>query len=174
MRALLLSLTIVLVLSACSVLPASPPAPVVYDLGPLPSSSGQLKAAVSLQRVDSPDWLESNAMLYRIGDSNRVQSYRDARWSAQPAVLLSERLQQRLSPQGPLRPLVLVLDVFEQRFTSASSSEVCVRARAKFADREQVFEVKLAGGADAASGARAFAQASDALIEQVLAWTATQ
>ena len=172
MRALLLSLTTFLFLSACSVLPTSPPAPVVYDLGP-PSSSGQLNAAVSLQSVDSPDWLDSTAMLYRIGDPNRVQSYRDARWAAQPSMLLSERLQQRLAPQGNVRPLSLALDVFEQRFSSASSSEVCVRARAKFAGRERVFEVKVAGGPDAASGARAFAKASDALIEQVLEWTAT-
>ncbi len=171
MRALLLSLITTIFLSACSVLPASAPAPVVYDLGP---PAGQLNAAVSLQGVDSPDWLDSTAMLYRIGDPNRVQSYRDARWAAQPSMLLSERLQQRLSPRGPLRPLSLALDVFEQRFSSATSSEVCVRARAKFADHEQVFEVKFAGGADAASGARAFAKASDALIEQVLEWTATQ
>ena len=169
MRALLLSLVTTIFLGACSVLPASPPAPVVYDLG---TPSGQLKAAVSLQSVDSPDWLDSTAMLYRIGDPNRVQSYRDARWAAQPSMLLSERLQQRLSPQGTVRPLSLALDVFEQRFSSATSSEVCVRVRAKFAGREQVFEVKLAGGADAASGARAFAKASDALIEQVLEWTA--
>jgi len=169
MRARLLSLTTFLFLSACSVLPASPPAPVVYDLGP---PAGQLNAAVSLQSVDSPDWLDSTAMLYRIGDPNRVQSYRDARWAAQPSMLLSERLQQRLSPQGAVRPLSLALDVFEQRFSSATSSEVCVRARAKFAGRERVFEVKFAGGADAASGARAFAKASDALIEQVLEWAA--
>lgn len=169
MRALLLSITIFL--GACSVLPASPPAPVVYDLGP-PGS--QLKAGVSLQSVDAPEWLDSTAMLYRIGDPNRLQGYRDSRWAAAPSALLSARLQQRISPQGPTRALSVSLEVFEQRFMSAGASEVCVRARGRLADREQTFEVKLAGGSEAASGARALARASDALIEQVLEWTAGQ
>ncbi|MBV8502371.1 MAG: membrane integrity-associated transporter subunit PqiC [Paucibacter sp.] len=167
MRALPLMLTVFL--AGCSVLPPAPPAPAVYDFGP---PAGALKAGIKLQGVDSPEWLESTAMLYRMGEPNRLLSFRDSRWSAEPAALLAERVQQRLSPQEPLRALSLSLEVFEQRFSSQSQSEVCVRVRARLGDRQQSFEVRQAGGADAASGAKALARASDALIEQLLDWAA--
>jgi len=168
-RPLVAALLMPWVLAACSsLLPAPAPSPAVYDLG---APAAAVTAPVRSVDVDAPDWLDSNGMLYRMGDPQRVQRFTEARWAASPGNLLEERLRQRLAPQASGPALYIGLESFEQRFSTPTQSEVCVRVRAKLGERQQVFEIKQPGGADAASGARALAAASDALIEQLLAWT---
>jgi cholesterol transport system auxiliary component len=158
-------------MAACSsLLPVPAPLPAVYDFG---SPAVAVAAPVRAVDVDAPDWLDSNGMLYRLGDPQRVQRFTEARWAASPVNLLEERLRQRLVPKASGQTLYVGLESFEQRFSTPTQSEVCVRVRAKLGERQQVFEIKQPGGADAASGARALAAASDALIEQMLAWTAS-
>ena len=158
-------------LSACtSLLPQQPAAPAIYDLGP---GGMPISAPVRSADVIAPDWLDSNGMLYRLGDPQRIQRFTEARWASTPAQLLTERLRQRLVLQNTGKALNVGLESFEQRFSSATQSEVVVCVRVSFGERQQVFEVKRAGGADAASGARGLAAATDALIEQMLAWVAS-
>ena len=158
-------------LSACSgLLPQPAPAPAVYDLGP---AGAAISAPVRSADVSAPDWLDSNGMLYRLGDPQRVQRFTEARWASTPAQLLAERFRQRLVAQASGRPLGMALEGFEQRFSSSTQSEVVVRVRATLGDQQKVFEVRQPGGANAASGARAMAAAADALVEQVLAWAGT-
>ncbi|XHS78241.1 ABC-type transport auxiliary lipoprotein family protein [Burkholderiaceae bacterium UC74_6] len=171
MRRWLAALLLPWALGACSsLLPAPAPSPAIYDLG---APGAAVAAPIRAVDVDAPDWLDSNGMLYRLGDPQRVQRFTEARWAASPGNLLEERLRQRLVPKASGATLYIGLESFEQRFSTATQSEVCVRVRAKLGERQQVFEIKRPGGTDAASGARALATASDALIEQMLAWAAS-
>ncbi len=165
MRAWIPGLTVLL--TGCSVLPPAPPEALIYDFGP---SLASPTVVLRLRGVDAPDWLSGTAMHYRRGDPLRLQSFHDSRWAAEPADLLAERVRQRLDAKASAPVLNLSLETFEQRFDSATTSEVCVRLRARLGERQQTFEQRLPGGPDAASGARALARASDALIDQLLAW----
>ena len=170
MRRWLAALLMPLLLGACSsLLPAPAPSPAIYDLG-VPGAA--MTAPVRAVDVDAPDWLDSNGMLYRLGDPQRVQRFTEARWAASPGNLLEERLRQRLVPQTSGAVLYIGLETFEQRFSTSTQSEVSIRVRARLGDRQQVFEIKRPGGANATSGARALVAASDALIDQMLAWAA--
>ncbi|HEY4079641.1 MAG TPA: ABC transporter [Burkholderiaceae bacterium] len=172
MKRKLLPLT--LLLSACSAFTPAP-LPVVYDLGPAPAE--QIEAPVQLLDVSAPSWLDGVAMAYRLeyADSRQRQTFRDSRWLAPPAELLAARLRQRLQARGEARPLRIELESFEQDFSAPAQSEVRIRLRARLGGAtvtERVFEARLAGGAEAASGVQALARASDALTTEVLNWAA--
>jgi ABC-type uncharacterized transport system auxiliary subunit len=169
-----LSLLSCCVLAACSVLTPAP-LQTVYDLGPAPAA--RVPAPVQLVEVSAPSWMNGPAMAYRLDYSDPLQrqSYRDSRWVAPPAELLAERLRQRLEPRGAPRPLRLDLESFEQQFSTVAQSEVRIRVRATLGGPtglQRVFEVHQAAGADAASGVRALALASDVLVADVLGWAA--
>ena len=169
-------LPLTLLLSACSAFTPAP-LPTVYDLGPAPADP--IQAPVRLVDVNAPSWLDGTAMAYRLdyADSRQRQVFRDSRWLASPAELIGARLRQRLQTQGEARPLRIELESFEQDFSAPGQSEVRVRLHALIgspASSERVFEAHLPAGADAASGVRALASASDALLGEVLNWAAQQ
>lgn len=158
--------------------------------------------AVALAPVESSSALDSAAVLYRLGyaDAQQLRPYAQARWSMPPAELLHQRLRERLATQrmvltpaqagtpradGPAAPwqLRMELEEFSQLFTSAQQSQGLLRLRATVTQtttqgqvlrQQRSFSVQRpAAQPDAAGGVRALTEASDAVIDELLAWLAT-
>ncbi len=181
-------------LAACS----TPAARVtVYDFGPgtsTPQASPRQVplAPVLLSEVEASAALDSTALLYRLlyADAQQLRPYAQARWSMPAAQLLRQRLRevlgQRRSVLSPLDAVAtgtlslrLELEEFSQVFDSAHSSAALVRVRATLGRSgnppkplaQTVFvQQQPSSSADAAGGARALAQATDALMAQLDAW----
>ncbi len=174
-----------LVLGACALggnKAVAPPA--VFDLGPLVNTAAAPLPDLLLTEISAPPWLAGAGIAYRLVYLNEFQAqhYRDSRWAAPPAALLTERLRQKLAlgarGAGNGKPVLLRLELveFEQRFGSPTQSEVRVSLRARLgegASLVQAFElVKPSRSADAAGAVQAFSEASDEILAQVLAWAA--
>ncbi len=185
-----------LVLSGCALSRGTPT--VTYDLGPSAALAGTAGNAASaapaplprlrVSQTDGPDWLEGNALYYRLlyAQAQRLQPYATQRWVMSPTRLFDERLRESVSARGGLAwsgdtsvpGLKVDLLAFEQVFDSATTSQGVVRLRATVFHRgqlgQQTFEVRRpAPSADGAGGVKALAEASDAAIAALLDWTAT-
>jgi cholesterol transport system auxiliary component len=183
-------------LAGCSLVQQVPP-PVVYDLGPAPVQAASGALPLRVADVAGPPWLDDTGIAYRLlfRDPQRRERYRDSRWAAPPAALLAQRLRQQAVASGacaaatqavpaPQPMLAVMLDDFEQVFPAAGTSHVAVRLRATMwlpapgggsAPVEREFLAQRAAPTpDAAGAARAFAQAVDALVPQVVGWAAGQ
>lgn len=182
-RPIAIGLLATLLLGACA-LNRPAPAPAVYDLGPAPrvaaAAAGTAGAAglnLAALEVTAPPWLAGPGLVYRLAyrDPLRRELYRDSRWAAAPAALLAERLRQRAAAgagAGRAVALRLELEAFEQVFVAPERSEVRVRLRAWTGDgRISVFDlVRPAATPDAAGAVKALGEASEELIDQLLAW----
>ena len=171
-----------LMASACSLAPTVMPV-AVFDLGPAPTAP-PTRRALRVLPVNAPPWLDGPGIAYRLAhaDAHRREVYRDSRWVATPAALLTQRLQQRVAEGGTGAPALLVvqLDEFAQVFSAPERSRGVVRLRARLFEPgaaeggpERVFSAeRAADSADARGGVRALSQAADEAIERVLAWAA--
>jgi len=180
-------LLLTLLLGGCSLLPKNDTPPVtVYDFGPPPAAAPAAGRAPVVQPVTVPPWLEGRRIDYRLDyrDASQRASYRDSRWAADAASLVTEGLRQRAARAGQLvgaQTLRVELEEFCHVFASPSASRGLVVLRANLVDaatgqslRRQVFEASVdAASADAAGGAHALAQAADRVIDDVLRWAAT-
>ncbi|WP_367394752.1 ABC-type transport auxiliary lipoprotein family protein [Cupriavidus sp. Agwp_2] len=192
-----------LVLAGCALSRGTPT--VTYDLGPSAAPGGSAGTAahaattaattaptplpkLRVSHTDGPDWLEGNALYYRLlyAQAQRLQPYATQRWVMSPTRLFDERLREAVSARSglawsgdPSAPgLKVDLLAFEQVFDSATTSQGVVRLRATVYHRgrlgQQTFEVRRpAPSADGAGGVKALADASDAAIAALLDWTAT-
>ncbi|WP_162846498.1 ABC-type transport auxiliary lipoprotein family protein [Corticibacter populi] len=158
------AMTMGLVLAAatlvgCSVLPAPPTTPALYDFGLATmnaAASSAPGAPVAQRRTLILDEVTaqglptaSQALLYRFSyaDDHQLRAYQQARWSQPVTRLLGQQLREQLERQGPVmgeayspsrlrdgdrQALVLrvELDRFEQVFTSESQSTALVQLRA--------------------------------------------
>jgi len=163
-----------------------------YDLGPAASvATAGSGPALKVLDVGAPDALDSDKFVYRLAyaDAQRTSVYRDSRWSAPPAQLLTQRLRGALSSRGAVLEgtdgvraptLKVELDEFEQVFDGQAESHGAVTARATLMQDGKVlgqhtFIARAPSSTpDAAGGARALAMASDALIAQITAWVGVQ
>ena len=193
-----------LALSACA-LPDKPLRPSVYDFGVLTQTAAAPIAfmpAVALAEVEANAALDSTAVLYRLGyaDAQQLRPYAMARWSMVPALLLQQRLRERLSAHGvvlkPAQALMLSgneasapwvlrveLEEFSHWFNTPQDSAGLLRLRATVTqataqgDRllgQRSFSVqRTALAADAAGGVRALTAASDAAIDELQQWFGT-
>ncbi|MDC8774470.1 ABC-type transport auxiliary lipoprotein family protein [Roseateles albus] len=172
-------------LSACALNGNRPVAPALFDLGPISNKVGGPLPELQLSEMTAPPWLASTGIAYRLVYQNEFQThiYRDSRWAAPPAVLLSERLRQKLAVNtrdASSKPVVLRLELveFEQRFSSPTQAAVRVNLRARLGEgwgSTQTFElIKASPSADAVGAVRAFSEASDEILNQVLGWVAGQ
>lgn len=190
-------------IGACSSLPQPPQAPRLYDLGPGMVQAAPLAAsalpALALAEIDVPgEAASSRAMLYRLGyaDAQQLRAYQQARWSQPPAVLLQQRLRERLGAAysvldaldrplqsgGNARPPVLRLSLeeFSQLFASPERSSALLRLRATLVQPQtegerllgqRVFVLQQsAPSADAAGGAQALSAATEALAQELQGW----
>lgn len=191
-----LTLCTAFLLSACAT--SEKGALTSYDLGPLNQAGNaqtqtHLKSlglpTISLAEVNSPAWLDSRHMMYRLRYSNDQQAhaYASNQWTMTPAQLFQQRLTTRLSYAGAgivsaadgalnLPVLHIALDDFSQVFTSAAENHAHITVRASLLDgrnlvAQKMFETQISSSsADAQGGARALAQASDAVIDQIAGW----
>ncbi|WP_175985175.1 ABC-type transport auxiliary lipoprotein family protein [Burkholderia sp. BCC0506] len=161
-----------------------------YDLGPASSvTSTGSGPALKVLDVVAPDALDSDKFAYRLAyaDAQHVAVYRDSRWTAPPAQLLTQRLRGALSSRGAVlegsdgvRAPTLKVDLneFEQVFDGQSQSPVTARATLTLDGKvlgQRTFVARAPSSTpDAAGGARALAAASDELVSQIAAWVGVQ
>jgi cholesterol transport system auxiliary component len=135
--------------------------------------------------------MDNSGMYYRLAYQNAAspQRYAESRWVMSPAALLAARLKSRAAQSegmvvrtnnspGDVYNLTIELDEFDQIFDRPDRSRVVVALRASLHGSdgsriERAFATEQAAStADAAGGARALTQASDALIQRVIDWVA--
>lgn len=177
-----------LLLAGC----ATPPAPqALYDLGPLPATGNVAipLPALSIATASSSPFLDSPRMVYRLtyANSQQPQQFAGSRWTMAPAQLIEQRLKARLGQAGSAVlagadgalnvPLMRVdVDDFVQVFATPTSStgqatlRVAVFNGRLLLAQKSFMKQRPAASADAAGGARALADASDALITDVIGW----
>ena len=181
-------------LAGCALGPQAKEQPASYDLGPVRSHAAAnpgIPATLLVPEITAPVWLDGPGIVYRLDYDNaaRPQSYTLSRWSAPPAALLTHRLRGRFAPA--VRGIVtsahgaradyalrVELEDFSQSFDAPDRSRVAVRARASLVDvagraliAQRAFAIERpAPSPDARGAVAALAEASDELIEQLLAW----
>lgn len=167
----------------------------IYDMGMLPMlpNATPLPAlpALSVTEVNAPQWMDSRLMFYRLAYANnqQPQPYANSRWSMPPAQLFGQRLKARLGQAGgvvlsasdgvtTLPVLRVEADEFTQIFNGAQQSIVRVNVRASVLNGRALVAHKnfmrelAAPTPDAPGGARALADASDAVISDMMSWLA--
>lgn len=195
-----------LLMAGCSSLPDKPARSLMYDFGP-----GALATAPATRQAPLPPLaiddistaggaLDNLAVLYRLGyaDTQQLRPYSQARWSMQPALLIRQRLRDRLSQrravfsagdsvalnrsQNAVLPLLVRIDLeeFSQLFTAADTSIGLVRMRVtlleatpsgqKLVGQRTVIVQRPAPSADALGGVHALTDATDAAIEEIDQW----
>lgn len=184
-----------LALGAC----ASKGQPTVqYDFGPLPAAStisapasASNIGAIIVADVSGPAALDSERMQYRLlyADARQSRPFAYNQWTVTPLQLLTQRIKTSLSHGGvkvlsttdaAASATVLRMEVedFAQNFDTATSSQGVLRLRAsvfrnhRLVDQKTFSSSKPAPTADAAGGARALADASDAVAADLLTWLA--
>jgi cholesterol transport system auxiliary component len=167
----------------------------MYDFGMLPAAQSAASVPalppISVAEVNTPQWLNSRMMFYRLAYANDQQPhpYANSRWSMPPAQLFGQRLKARIGLAGgavlaasdgvtSLPALRIEVDDFMQIFNSPGQSIVRVNVRASVlnartltAHRNFTREV-VAPTPDASGGVKAFASASDAIITDMMDWLA--
>ncbi|HAT29811.1 MAG TPA: ABC transporter, partial [Janthinobacterium sp.] len=148
--------------------------------------------ALVVADVSGPAWLDSERMYYRLlyADVQQARPYARNRWNTAPLQLLSQRLKSRIAQSGvkvlgltdaAASVMLLRVDVddFSQNFDTPASSSAQVTLRASVFGGHRLIDQKTfsrkvaAASADAPGGARALAEASDAVAADIIAWLAT-
>jgi cholesterol transport system auxiliary component len=165
----------------------------LFDMGVATPATGMpALPPMALAEVNTPEWLDSPAIFYRLAyDSARQpRPYANSRWSMPPAQLFAQRLKSRTSQAGGtllsasdgaagLPVLHLDADEISQVFDSAERSSGMVAMRLSVLNGRRLLGQKSfvrrmpAPSADAAGGVEAIAAASDAVIADMLQWLAS-
>ncbi len=166
-----------------------------FDFGPLGAPVAQMPqapiAAVVVMDVTGSPALENERMLYRLNyaDPLQARTYANSRWSANPLILVTQRIKARLAQAGvkvlsatdtmnnvPI--LRIELDDFTHAFASTAQSEGQVVLRASvfrghtLLDQKTISRASPAPSADATGGVRALAASTDAAAADIAAWLA--
>lgn len=189
-------------LASCKSLPDKPVQQTMYDFGPTPVAEGSAPAdrvPLVLPDVQAEGVLETNALLYRLAyeDPHQLRPYAFARWTAEPGVLLRQRLQEVLGRDrvvldnaaagtltrrgGPPPPMLRIeLQEFSHVFDGPRDSRGVLRLRATLVQRDggdvrvvaqRSFQVQRpAPSPDAAGGVRALTAAVDAAAQELAGW----
>jgi cholesterol transport system auxiliary component len=201
---LLLALAAAALLGGCASGSKGPSGNTLYDFGsaatPVSASSAasatsavQAVPAVVITDVTGNAAYDNERMFYRLNyaDPLQARSYANSRWSSTPLQMLTQRFKSRVAQAGvkvlsttdaaagvPL--LRIDVDDFTHTFDSTASSHGLVVLRASlFQGRtlvdQRTFSRKVAAAsADAGGGARALAEATDAVAADMIGWLATQ
>lgn len=165
-----------------------------YDFGPLPAAAAPSSAsigAIIVADVSGPAALDTERMHYRLlyADARQSRPYAYNQWVSTPAQLLTQRIKARIGQAGAqvlsttdaaASATVLRMEVvdFAQNFDTATSSNGVLSLRASVFRNHRLVDQKTftrsapASSADAAGGARALADASDAVATDLIAWLA--
>jgi cholesterol transport system auxiliary component len=169
--------------------------PVRYDFDSIDAArvpaGVRLDATIYIADVTAPSWLRTSALVYRLEYEMpaRPRAYALSQWVAPPAELLTLRLRELISSANSGVTLSgmasdtagyrleLALERFSQEFSSPHESRcfVTVSATLVGADEQilaqRTFETERpAPSADAAGGVDGLVKASDAELDQILAW----
>lgn len=178
MRAAALALLAVFA-GGCAGGAGAPPAK-TFDLGV--DAPAQRLPAVRVAAVRSIAPFDRVEMHYRLAWRNTAElaSFAHSRWAAPPAELLRKQLL-RATREGNARcSLELELHEFSQVFASPGASEAWLEFHAALVGPQGRVAargwnlVEAGAGAEAASGAAAFARAADRAVVEVAAWVAAQ
>ena len=166
-----------------------------FDFGPLGAPTAQvaqapLAAIIVMDATGSPTF-ENERMVYRLNYSDPLQArtYANSRWSANPLLLVTQRIKSRLAQAGVkvlsatdsstnIPILRLEVDEFSHAFASTSASEGRLILRASLfnghalLDQKTLMRAVPAPSADAAGGAFALAASTDAVAADIIAWLA--
>jgi len=186
-------LPLIVLLNGCAIGPPARDAVVSYDLGPqlVPASTGSAtRVTLMVPEASAPAWLDSTGIVYRLtyADSARPQIYAQSRWVDSPSALLTQRMRSRFAAVGPVvngrdgaradYALQVEIEDFSQIFEGPDASKVSVRLRVSLVNltsralqAQRTFSVSESSGPDAKGAVRAFAQATDSILGDVLEWT---
>lgn len=189
------SLLYALLLGGCTIQRDRLSSSTLYDLGPVHTAQAGVKSpalAVSVADVNPSAWLDTPLMFYRLAYANDQQprTYAQHRWVLQPAMLFGQRLKARIAAAGGvaasaadgatnLSTLRIEADEFIHVFDAPDSSHGYISLRASvYNDRTLLAQKSFAARSpaptnDAGGGARALANASDAVISDIMTWLAT-
>lgn len=166
-----------------------------FDFGPLgapaaPVAQAPVAAVIVMDATGSPTF-ENERMLYRLNynDPLQARTYANSRWSANPLLLVTQRLKSRLAQAGVkvlsatdssnnIPILRIEVDDFSHAFasTTASAGQLVLRASLfndhTLRDQRTFTRVTPATSADAAGGARALAASTDAVAADLVTWLA--
>ena len=170
-----------------------------FDFGPLGAPAGAavsttaqppLAAIIVMDATGSPTF-ENERMVYRLNYSDPLQArtYANSRWSANPLLLVTQRIKARLAQAGvkvlsatdtsPNVPTLRIeIDEFSHAFASTSASEGRLMLRASLFSGHALFDQRTftratpASSADAAGGAHALAASTDGVAADIIAWVA--
>ncbi len=180
-----------LLIGACAFHPG---VTVRYDLdsATVPASADpRLNATLAVTEVQAPPWLRTPALLYRLAYQTPAypRSYTRSAWAAPPAQLLTLRLRERigaandgftldrLTADMSGYRLDVTLENFAQVFPSPDQSRCIVTLDAILVqDNDRVLAQKLfraerpAPTLDAAGAVEGLAAASEADVDQIVAW----
>jgi cholesterol transport system auxiliary component len=199
-RALAATAVLSAAVAGCLPRPKAQPEPRLYDFGPPPATTAAtsagplLTSAVLVRLPEAPLWLDSTAIVYRLGydEPARIRSYAYSRWVGSPMRLLGELLRRRVAERSATVVtaeaglgtdeylLQLQVDEFSQFFDAPGESRVVIRGRASLL-RHGTREVAAQRGftverpapsADAEGAVQGLADASRELTDRVLAWLA--
>ena len=171
-----------------------------FDFGPLgaavstlpaPATQSPLAAVIVMDATGSPTF-ENERMVYRLNynDPLQARTYANSRWSANPLLLVTQRIKSRLAQAGVkvlsatdsstnIPILRLEIDEFSHAFASTTASEGRLILRASLFNGHALHDQKTftratpATSADAAGGARALAASTDAVAADIIAWLAS-
>lgn len=192
----LATLLLLLLLGACTILPASPELQVyLLPAQPAPALSNGQKVDASLRVIqpNTSQFLNSSRIAVQI-QGEEIAVYKDSRWSDPAPVLLRNRLIQEFRADGRMQGISSDDDSLQadyelggdlsafQGIYRTGDSEVLIRFDAhlvRTADRRIIasrsFEIRQPiRGTPMNDIAQAFGQASDRLASQVLQWTLQQ
>lgn len=180
MRLLIIGLSSILLLSACSSGAGYRGETALYDLySGNQQQSVMVKNPVMVGRVEvqAPSWLSSSAMQYRlVAESGRRRSFSESRWAAPPAELLEGNLRRYLVTAGTCR-LRVELDEWVQAFDANGESQAHLVVRATLLTMRSAdplvsrrFELTQDAGRNAANGASAFSTLGHRLAVDVSHW----
>ena len=170
----------------------------LYDFGAsdhpaAATGAAQTMPAIVVTDVTGNAVFDNERMFYRLNyaDPLQARSYANSRWSSTPLQMLTQRFKSRLAQAGvkvlsatdasagvPL--LRIDLDDFTHTFDSSTQSHGQVVLRASLFQGHSLVDQRTfrrridAGSVDAGGGARALAQATDAVAADIIGWMATQ
>jgi cholesterol transport system auxiliary component len=168
--------------------PMSIPALPVTQASP---AAPPLAAIIVMDATGSPTF-ENERMVYRLNynDPLQARTYANSRWSANPLLLVTQRLKSRLAQAGikvlsatdssaNIPELRIEIDDFSHAFASTTDSVGAVTLRASLFKSHALLDQKTfaratpAPSADAAGGARALTGSTDAVAADIIAWLAS-
>jgi len=189
------SLVAILLLSGCGT-SGSGSALQQLDLGAgyAESKANSLSAArhppIAVPAGSAASLLTESAVIWRVGDAGQPQAYTTFQWAAPPVRLVTQRIVDRLSLQGPvlqqnaagdLPQIWLNLQRFEQTFSEDGSTSVgqltlqAILVKSGKVIEQKLLDIKVpAGTQDALGGAVALRVATEQAAEQMAQWLTVQ